>query len=83
MDLSSMELVITTFCVLVTMVLLCCLCCLCMKLSDLKMRHYIVETAKKRGLNVEMEKLDPKYIEKSPSANENCTIIVPEVAIIL
>lgn len=60
-----------------------CIICILNIFSDLKMRHYIVETAKKQGVNVDMEKLDPKYIGQSPSANENCTIIVPEVAIIL
>lgn len=49
----------------------------------MKMQRYIVRTAKKRGLNVDLEKLDPKYAGRSPSTNENCTIIVPDVAIIL
>ncbi|CAH2087986.1 unnamed protein product [Euphydryas editha] len=83
MDMSLLETVITSFGVLLTMVLLSCLCCLCMKYSDLKMQRYIVETAKRKGINLDVEKLDPNYRTQSPLANENCTIMVPNVAIIL
>ncbi|XP_045453587.1 uncharacterized protein LOC123662838 [Melitaea cinxia] len=82
MDMSLLETVITTFGVLLTMALLSCLCCICMKFSDLKLQRYIMEMAKRKGIHIDVEKLDPNRT-RSPLANENCTIIVPDVAIIL
>ncbi|CAD0203511.1 unnamed protein product [Chrysodeixis includens] len=83
-DGSLMDMVITTLGVLITMAMLSCLCCLCMKFSDLKLKAYIVEMAKKKGIKVDMDKLEPKYQPcLSPHANENCTIMIPDVAIVL
>lgn len=38
--------------------------------------------AKRKGVHIDVEKLDENRT-RSPLANENCTIIVPDVAIIL
>lgn len=50
----------------------------------MKLRNYILELAKKRNINVDLEKLKSTNTAcQSPYANENCTIVVPDVAIVL
>ncbi|KAJ8728818.1 hypothetical protein PYW07_006514 [Mythimna separata] len=84
LDGSLMDMVLTTLGVLLTMAMLSCLCCICMKFSDLKLKSYVVEMAKKKGLKVDLDKLEPKYKQcQSPQLNENCTIMIPDVAIVL
>lgn len=52
--------------------------------SDLKLKSYVVEMAKKKGIKVDLDKLEPKYKPcQSPQLNENCTIMIPDVAIVL
>ncbi|KAG6446904.1 hypothetical protein O3G_MSEX004651 [Manduca sexta] len=81
---SLLDMVITTACVLVSMIILSCLCCLCMKFSDLKLKYYVVEMAKKKGIKVDLDELERKPPDcQSPLANESCTIMVPDVGIIL
>ncbi|XP_045778699.1 uncharacterized protein LOC123876468 [Maniola jurtina] len=78
-----MDMVYTTAGVMLVMLLLICLCCVFMKISDLKLQRYIVQTAKQKGLNVDLDKLNPRYRPQSPHAHENCTIMVPDVGIVL
>lgn len=51
--------------------------------SDKKMQHYVMNLAKKKGLNVEPFTLQAAPHCQSPHANENCSIYVPDVGIIL
>ncbi|CAG9571802.1 unnamed protein product [Danaus chrysippus] len=81
-DNSLLDMVITTVGVIITMALLSCLCCLCMKLSDLKMQRYILEMANKNGVKIDLDKLDSKKPQPQ-EVNETCTIMIPDVAIIL
>ncbi|KAF9408131.1 hypothetical protein HW555_012105 [Spodoptera exigua] len=84
MDGSLMDMVITTVGVLLTMALLSCLCCICMKFSDLKLKSYVIEMAKKRGVKMDIDKLEHKYKScQAPNLNENCTIVVPDVVYVL
>uniref|UniRef100_A0A2A4J5R4 Uncharacterized protein n=1 Tax=Heliothis virescens TaxID=7102 RepID=A0A2A4J5R4_HELVI len=84
LDGSLMDMVLTTLGVLLGMAMLSCVCCICMKCSDLKMKSYVKEMAKKKGIKVDLDKLDPKYKAcESPQLNENCTIMIPDVAIVL
>ncbi|KAJ8720781.1 hypothetical protein PYW08_006246 [Mythimna loreyi] len=84
LDGSLMDMVFTTLGVLLSMAMLSCLCCICMKFSDLKLKSYVVEMAKKKGIKVDLDKLEPKYKPcQSPQLNENCTIMIPDVAIVL
>lgn len=46
------------------------------------MKNYIMELARVKGIKVDPAELEGKC-EPSPSANENCTIYVPDVGIIL
>lgn len=82
-DSSLMDMVVTTLGVLIAMALLSCLCCLCMKLSDLRLRACVVEMAKKKGMPVDLDKVDSQHNCDSPLSKENCTIMVPDVGIIL
>ncbi|CAK1542652.1 unnamed protein product [Leptosia nina] len=83
-DNGDIEYLITTLGAFLLLALVCCICCFCMKLSDMKLRNYILELAKKRNVNVDLEKLKPSNTAcQSPYANENCTIVVPDVAIVL
>lgn len=47
------------------------------------MQHYVMNLAKKKGLNVEPFTLQAAPYCQSPHANENCSIYVPDVGIIL
>ncbi|KAL4719694.1 hypothetical protein ACJJTC_007883 [Scirpophaga incertulas] len=78
-EMSLMELVIATAGVLLSMLLLFSLCCLCMKLSDLKLKFHIMRIAKKKGIEIDEDMLEPKNKSHSPQANENCTIMVPDI----
>ncbi|CAG4961050.1 unnamed protein product [Colias eurytheme] len=82
-DISGIDYMITTLGAFLMLAFVCCLCCFCMKLSDMKMRNYILELAKKKNVNVDLEKLKPRNTCQSPHANENCTIMIPDVAIVL
>lgn len=46
------------------------------------MKSYVIELAKAKGIKVDPDTLDGKSTQ-SPLANQNCTIYVPEVGIIL
>ncbi|GBP38348.1 hypothetical protein EVAR_36300_1 [Eumeta japonica] len=81
--LTLMDFIITTLGTFLVMTLLCCLCCISMKLSDLRMQRYILDMAKSKGVKVDIDTLNAKRSAQSPLANEHCTIIVPEVGIIL
>ncbi|CAH4034957.1 unnamed protein product [Pieris brassicae] len=81
---NDIEYLITTLGTFLIVALVCCICCFCMKISDMKLRNYILELAKKRNINVDLEKLKPTNTTcQSPYANENCTIVIPDVAIVL
>lgn len=52
--------------------------------SDLKMKSYIVRMANRKGVKLDLDQLEPRAkCTPSPHSKENCTIIIPEVAIIL
>ncbi|KAI8440996.1 hypothetical protein MSG28_009273 [Choristoneura fumiferana] len=72
-----LDTVIMTLGVLITMALLSCLCCICMKLS------YILETADRKGIQIDIDKLDLKHASQPPQASEVCTVIIPDVVIVL
>lgn len=56
-----------------------------MNFSDRRMRFYLMDLARKKGVNIDVEKLESNTTEMSqqPYAQQNCSIIVPDVGIIL
>lgn len=56
-----------------------------MNFSDRRMRFYLMDLARKKGVNINLEKLESNTTEMSqqPYAQQNCSIIVPDVGIIL
>ncbi|KAJ0172690.1 hypothetical protein K1T71_011829 [Dendrolimus kikuchii] len=82
-DGSLMDMVVTTVGILVGMALLSCICCFCMKISDLRLKAYIMDKARKKGFKLDLKNMDSKHGCHSPSTTENCTIMVPDVGYIL
>ncbi|KAJ2945185.1 hypothetical protein O0L34_g9254 [Tuta absoluta] len=81
--LSLLQYVAITLGALLALALIFCVCCFCIKLSDLKMKSYIIDLARRRGVKLDLEEIDRKRHSLSPLANQNCAIFVPEVGIIL
>ncbi|VVC99689.1 unnamed protein product [Leptidea sinapis] len=77
-----MQYMLATLGAFVMMGVLSCICCVCMKWSDLKLKNYVLDLARRRNYNIE-EKLNKRTPCQSPHINENCTIMIPDVAIVL
>ncbi|KPJ05325.1 hypothetical protein RR46_01153 [Papilio xuthus] len=72
-----------TFLIFISLSIGCCTWCYCIRAHDKAMQHYVTNLAKQKGLQVEPYTIHTEPCCRSPHANENCSIFVPDVGVIL